>query len=198
MTSKNRRISNLRPIVRLAVLSLLICGLLFPLLIAGLAQVFFPYQTGGEIIQLNGTSIGSNLIAQNFNLTARARLIFFQERNDSASLVDPDITLQDAYSQVPRISNATGISPDSLKTIINENEEGTFWIFGSPYVNVLRINLALIKAYHFIYYPYIYEGYQSIGLQMLSPNSRLNFNSGDDVSKIGFLARSHNSSKRFC
>jgi K+-transporting ATPase ATPase C chain len=154
MTSENRRISNWRPIVRLAVLSLLICGLLFPLLITALAQLFFPYQAGGEIVQLNGTSIGSNLIAQNFNLTARARLIFFQERNDSASLVDPDITLQDAYSQVPRISSATGISPDSLNTIINENEEGTFWIFGSPYVNVLRINLALIKAY-----PFIYKGY---------------------------------------
>ncbi|HML02363.1 MAG TPA: potassium-transporting ATPase subunit C [Candidatus Bathyarchaeia archaeon] len=147
MTSKNRKISNWRPIVGLAVLSLLMCGLFFPLLITALAQVFFPYQAGGEIVQLNGKSIGSNLIAQNFNLTSPDRLIFFQERNDSASGVDPDITLQDAYSQIPRISNATGISQDSLKTIVNENEEGTLWIFGSPYVNVLKVNLALIKAY---------------------------------------------------
>jgi K+-transporting ATPase ATPase C chain len=153
MTSKNRKISSWRPIVGLAVLSLLICGLFFPLLITTLAQVFFPYQAGGEIVQQNGKSIGSNLIAQNFNLSARARLIFFQERNDSASGVDPDITLQDAYSQIPRISNATGISADSLRAIINQNEEGTFWIFGNPYVNVLKINLALIKAY-----PSIYEG----------------------------------------
>jgi K+-transporting ATPase ATPase C chain len=147
MTSKNRKISNWRPIVGLAVLSLLICGLFFPLLVAALAQVFFPYQAGGEIVQLNGKSIGSNLIAQNFNLTAHDRLIFFQERNDSASGVDPDITLQDAYSQIPRISNATGISQGSLKAIVNENEEGTLWIFGSPYVNVLKVNLALIRAY---------------------------------------------------
>jgi K+-transporting ATPase ATPase C chain len=147
MTSKNRKISSWRPIVGLAVLSLLMCGLFFPLLVTVLAQAFFPYQAGGEIVQLNGKSIGSDLIAQNFNLTAHDRLIFFQERNDSASGVDPDITLQDAYSQIPRISNATGISQDSLKTIVNENEEGTFWIFGSPYVNVLKVNLALIKAY---------------------------------------------------
>jgi K+-transporting ATPase ATPase C chain len=151
MNSKNRKISSWRPILGLAVLSLLICGLFFPLLITALAQVFFPYQAGGEIVQLNGKSIGSNLIAQNFNLTARARLIFFQERNDSASHVDPDITLQDAYSQIPRISNATGISPDSLRAIIDQNEEGTFWIFGSPYVNVLKVNLALIKAYPLVY-----------------------------------------------
>ena len=154
--------SSYRPVVRLAVLSLLICGLLFPLLITALAQVFFPYQAGGEIVQLNGASIGSNLIAQNFT-----KPIFFYERNDSASGFDPDITLQDAYSQIPRISsaiferaqalNVTGISLDSLRDslneIINQNEEGTFWIFGSPYVNVLRINLALIKTY-----PSIYEG----------------------------------------
>ena len=151
MTSKNRKISNWRPIVGLAVLSLLMCGLFFPLLITALAQVFFPYQAGGEIVQLNGKSIGSNLIAQDFNLTARDRLIFFQERNDSASGADPDITLQEAYSQIPRISNATGISPDSLRAIINQNKEGTVWIFGSPYVNVLRINLALIRAYPSIY-----------------------------------------------
>jgi len=154
MTSKNRKISNWRPTVGLAVLSLLMCGLFFPLLITALAQVFFPYQAGGDIVQLNGKSIGSNLIAQDFNLTARARLIFFQERNDSASGVDPDITLQDAYLQIPRISNTTGISQDSLRTIVNENEEGTFWIFGSPYVNVLKVNLALIKVYTLMGIPY--------------------------------------------
>jgi K+-transporting ATPase ATPase C chain len=144
MTSKNRKMWSYRPIARLAVLSLLICGLFFPLLITALAQVLFPYQAGGEIVQLNGKSIGSNLIAQNFT-----RPIFFHQRpkNESASGADPDITLQDAYSQIPRISNATGISPDSLRVIINQNEEGMFWIFGSPYVDVLKINLALIKAY---------------------------------------------------
>jgi K+-transporting ATPase c subunit len=41
----------------------------------------------------------------------------------------------------------TGIPLDSLKSIVNQNEEGTLWIFGSPYMNVLRINLALMKAY---------------------------------------------------
>jgi K+-transporting ATPase ATPase C chain len=73
--------------------------------------------------------------------------IFWHPRNDSASGVDPGITLQDAYSQIPRISNATGISSAALTNIVNQNQEGTLWIFGSPYVNVLRINLELIKEY---------------------------------------------------
>ncbi len=144
-------LKNLKPIIGLALVSLLICGLFFPLLITGLGQVFFPYQANGELVKLNGQAVGSNLIAQNFTLP-----IFFQTRDQSqsASGVDPDITLQQAYSQIPRISNATGIAADSLTNIVNQNQEGTLWIFGNPYVNVLRINLALIRAY-----PSIYNGF---------------------------------------
>jgi K+-transporting ATPase c subunit len=59
-----------------------------------------------------------------------------------------------AYSQIPGISNATGISVVALTNLVNQNEEGVYWIFGNPYVNVLRINLILIKTY-----PSIYSGY---------------------------------------
>jgi K+-transporting ATPase ATPase C chain len=144
--TENKEKWNFKPIIGLAVVSLLICGLFFPLLVTGIAQVIFPYQANGEIVQLNGKPIGSNLIAQTFTLP-----IFFHPRSDSASGVDPDITLQDAYSQILAISNATGISVDSLTNIIDQNQEGTLWIFGSPYVNVLRINLELIKEYPSIY-----------------------------------------------
>ena len=144
MTSKtgSKEKSNYKPIVGLAMLSLLICGLFFPLLVTGLAQVLLPYQASGEIIRLNGQNIGSNLIAQNFT-----KPIFFHPRNNSASGVDPDITLQEAYSQIQRIHDATGIPADSLKNIVDQNVEGTLWIFGFPYVNVLKMNLELIKSY---------------------------------------------------
>jgi K+-transporting ATPase ATPase C chain len=144
--AENKEKWNFKPIVGLAVVSLLICGLFFPLLVTGIAQVFFPYQANGEIVQLNGKDVGSNLIAQNFTLP-----IFFHPRNDSASGLDPDITLQDAYSQIPRISNAAGISSEALTQLVNQNQEGMLWIFGSPYVNVLRVNLELIKEYPLAY-----------------------------------------------
>jgi K+-transporting ATPase ATPase C chain len=143
-------LKSLRPIIGLALVSLLICGILFPLVITGIGQVFFPYQANGELVQLNGQNVGSALIAQNF-----ASPIFFQTRNEtaspSASGVDPDITLQQAYSQIPGISNATGISVYSLTTIVNQNQQGTFWIFGSPYVDPLQLNLLLIKDYPSVY-----------------------------------------------
>ncbi len=149
MQSNKKQNWHLRQAISIAVLSLVICGLVFPIVVTGLAQVLFPNQANGEIVQFNGQAVGSNLIAQNFTLP-----IFFHPRNDSASGVDPDITLQDAYSQVPRMQNATGIPTENLNQMINQNTEGTYWIFGTPYVNVLRLNLALVKAY-----PTIYSGF---------------------------------------
>ena len=140
MNIKRELRENYGPAVRLAVISLVICGLVFPLVITGLAQVLFPSQANGSLVQFHGRNIGSSLIAQNFSLP-----IFFHPRNDSASGVDPDITVQDAYSQIPRIASATGISADKLQQIVDQNQEGTFWIFGTPYVNVLELNLALIN-----------------------------------------------------
>jgi K+-transporting ATPase ATPase C chain len=141
---------NFKPIVGLALVSLLICGLFYPLLITGIGQVFFSNQANGDLVQINGQNVGSSLIAQSFTLP-----IFFHSRNEtaspSASGVDPDILLQDAYTQIPQISNATGISTATLTNMVNQNQEGTLWIFGSPYVNVLRVNLALIKEYPSIY-----------------------------------------------
>ncbi len=132
---------NYGPAIRLAVISLILCGLVFPFVITGFAQLIFPSQANGSLVQFHGKTVGSSLIAQSFRLP-----IFFHPRNDSASGVDPDITVQDAQSQISRISSATGISVDTLQLIINQNEEGTFWIFGTPYVNVLRLNLALIQT----------------------------------------------------
>jgi K+-transporting ATPase, c chain len=140
----------LQPAIAIALISLVACGIIYPLIVTGIGQALFPYQANGEITQINGQAVGSNLIAQNFSLP-----IFFHPRNDSASGVDPDITLQDAYSQIPRIQNATGISEASLRQIIDVNQEGTYWGLGNPYINVLYVNLELIKAY-----PALYKDFQ--------------------------------------
>jgi len=138
-TSPARR--HLRPVLGMAFVSLLICGLLFPLFITGVAQVLMPYQANGEVVQFKGHAAGSELIAQGFNQS-----YFFHPRNDSASGVDPDITVQDAYSQIPRISEATGLPAASLKLIIDRDTDVLSGVFAEPYVNVLNLNLDLIAT----------------------------------------------------
>ena len=137
---------NYSPLVRMAIISLILCGLVFPIVVTGLAQVLMPYQANGEIVQLKGRNVGSIWVAENFTSP-----MFFHPWNASASGVDPDITLQDAYSQIPRIQAATGIPANSLKQIVDSNIERTLWVTGDPYVNVLKLNLILIQQYPSIY-----------------------------------------------
>jgi K+-transporting ATPase ATPase C chain len=110
-----------------------------------------PYQANGELAKVHGELVGSYLIDNNFTSPA-----FFHARpfNESASGVDPDINLTNAYDQVPRISNWTRIPSSNIMGIINSHVQGTFWIFGSPYVDVLQLNIILINTY-----PQVYQGY---------------------------------------
>lgn len=64
----------------------------------------------------------------------------------SGSGLDPDITPQDAFAEIPMVSPATGISPSALRNLINQNTTGMqLGFLGSPYVNVLQLNEALAK-----------------------------------------------------
>jgi potassium-transporting ATPase KdpC subunit len=151
MSIKNEVKRNYGPALRLAIVSMLLCGLVFPLVITGFAQILLPDQANGSLAHLkgnNGRIVGSYTVAQDFS-----KPFFFHSRNVtlSASGVDPDITLQDALSQIPRISAATNITKDSLSNLVSQNIERTSFVFGDEYVNVLRLNLALIQAYQSTY-----------------------------------------------
>jgi K+-transporting ATPase ATPase C chain len=59
--------SQLRPaVVSLAIFTVL-TGVLYPLLITGIAQVVFPHQANGSLITQNSQVIGSQLIGQQFD-----------------------------------------------------------------------------------------------------------------------------------
>jgi K+-transporting ATPase ATPase C chain len=57
----------LKPAVLLFGLLTLLTGALYPLAITAAAQVFFPHQANGSLIERNGQVIGSELIGQNFS-----------------------------------------------------------------------------------------------------------------------------------
>lgn len=138
-----------RPVITLALLSFVVCGLAFPVIVTGISQAVFPYQANGDLAQLQGKDVGSFLIAQNFTSPA-----FFHVRNGSASGVDPDITVQNAMGQAKRVSKASGIPLDSLDALIADHEQFTGVFAGQAYVDVLQLNLALISEY-----PSSYPGY---------------------------------------
>src|ERR1700674_5914331 len=74
----------IRPALVLLVLMTVLTGLAYPLAITGLAQVLFPHQAGGSMIERGGKIIGSELIGQNFTADK-----YFHGRPSATSTPDP-------------------------------------------------------------------------------------------------------------
>lgn len=142
----------LSPAIKVVVLMLVVTGIVYPLILVAIGKSTLPYQSNGSLITINGKVIGSKLIAQDFKSPK-----FFHPRpsSDSASNVDPDITPEKAFLQVSNVSRATGINPNALNTLIELNIErnrvSNMVAFAPNYVNVLEVNLELVKQYPDVY-----------------------------------------------
>ena len=68
------------------------------------------------------------------------------EVTSSASGVDPDISPANAYDQAPRVARANHLPEVGVRSLIDRHVQGRFLgIYGEPRVNVLALNLELLK-----------------------------------------------------
>ena len=53
--------------ILMTVVTTILCGIIYPLVVTGLAQAIFPKKANGELIQNAGKTVGSTLIGQGFS-----------------------------------------------------------------------------------------------------------------------------------
>ncbi|HEY1659063.1 MAG TPA: potassium-transporting ATPase subunit KdpC [Candidatus Sulfotelmatobacter sp.] len=53
--------------ILMTIVTTILLGIIYPLVVTGLAQVLFPTRAHGELIEVNGKLIGSHLIGQGFS-----------------------------------------------------------------------------------------------------------------------------------
>ncbi len=180
--------------IRMALVTLFVLGIVYPLVVTGIAQLAFPAQANGSLVRSSdGAVIGSSLIGQSFtdvkyfhgrpsagdydaaasgasNLgpTSKALVDSVVSRvasavaenpglktgavpvdmvTSSASGLDPDITVANAYAQVARVAKARSLDESVVRALVAAHiTDRQFGVLGEPRVNVLALNLALDAA----------------------------------------------------
>lgn len=143
-------------------------GGIYPLSITILSNILFHNEANGSFLVKNKKKVGSELIAQEFkadkyfwprpsavnynpqgssgsNLAATDKKYKYLEmETNSASGLDPHISLESALKQVARVSKARNVKEADLLKLINDKiEDRQFKILGEKRINVLKLNLAL-------------------------------------------------------
>jgi potassium-transporting ATPase KdpC subunit len=95
----------IRPAIVVLVALTLITGLAYPVAITGIAQVLFPHQANGSMIERDGKSVGSELIGQEFTSDK-----YFHGRLSATTAPDP----KDPTKTVPAPYNAVNSGGSNL------------------------------------------------------------------------------------
>src|ERR1700747_3766455 len=61
---------NLITAILMTIATTILLGIIYPLVVTGLAQLMFPKQANGQLIQKDGKTIGSSIIGQSFSSPA--------------------------------------------------------------------------------------------------------------------------------
>ncbi len=106
-------LQHIRPAVVLLVLLSALTGLVYPLVVTGVAQIALPYQANGSLVVRDGVVVGSALIGQNFKSDR-----YFHPRPSATTDTDPNDsskTIDAPYNAAN--SSGSNLGPTSQKLV---------------------------------------------------------------------------------
>jgi K+-transporting ATPase ATPase C chain len=84
---------NLLTAFLMTIATTMLLGVIYPLVVTGLAQVLFPKKANGELIEVNGKLVGSRLLAQSFTgaryFHPRPSAVNYDPTNSNGSQLGP-------------------------------------------------------------------------------------------------------------
>ena len=84
---------NLLTAFLMTIVTTILLGIMYPLVVTGLAQLLFPKQANGELIEVKGKVIGSGLLAQSFTTAGyfhpRPSAVNYDASNSNGSQLGP-------------------------------------------------------------------------------------------------------------
>jgi len=96
---------HIRPAIVMIVLMTLLTGIAYPFAVTGMAQLLFPWQANGSLIERNGKVVGSAVIGQNFSSAK-----YFHGRPSATTDTDPN----DVTKTIPAPYNAANSGGSNL------------------------------------------------------------------------------------
>jgi K+-transporting ATPase ATPase C chain len=111
----------LRPAILMVVVMTIICGLAYPLGMTGVAQLVFPFQANGSLMEKDGKVIGSDLIGQNFTDDK-----YFHGRPSMTTDTDPNDpkkTISAPYNAAASVASNLGVTSKTLVERVKEDAD---------------------------------------------------------------------------
>lgn len=179
---KENILGNLRQGFTVTVILMLLCGLIFPLVLAGISNVLFPGQAKGSLVEAGGKTVGAEYVGQQFTEP------YFMKGRPSAVGYNTYETKEEALVPSSGSNNYAPTNPELVKRVEADMEA---FLEANPDVKKEDIPTDLLTASGSGLDPHISPASAEIQIPAIAENS------GISEERLGEIVKNNTKGKLF-